>query len=159
MDKNSNRGTWLKKEIACSDAFMDMKDIGKVLYMYFSLRQPIHKKGKNEWVITENADISFTYSDAEKDCRISQKRFTRGMDELINHGFVRLEYQGGGTKGNFSNYRMSQMWRNFGTDNFKILPRPKKTILVGCAKKSKQVKKNKSMNKKVRNIRDRAGAR
>ncbi|MCH8313379.1 MAG: hypothetical protein IID17_10375 [Nitrospinae bacterium] len=154
MDINPNHGTYVKKELIYSRAYEGLPSVGKEMLVLFLLRQPVHQENNKKWVVTKDADISFPYTVAEKDFGISQPRFTRGLDALMSNGFIRLEYQGGGIKGDCSIYRISQMWRHYGMDKFRVLPRPKKEAMVGFLKKGYEKKTKQNSGEKIRNIRD-----
>lgn len=47
--------------------------------------------------------------------------FYKDMEALINHGFVDCIFQGGAVKKK-NRYRLSDRWRDFGTDKFKMPP-------------------------------------
>ena len=61
-----------------------------------------------------NGEIQFTYREAEK-MGISRASFMRAIDQLSQLGFLYVEKQGSGLKGDCSLYGISTQWENFGT--------------------------------------------
>jgi hypothetical protein len=143
MVSSSRYGTFVKEEMIHSKAYRALNSIGKEMLILFLLSQPVHKVN-GKWVLNKEVGFSFTYSDAKKKHGISQPRFTRGLDSVIDNGFFELLYQGGGMEGDFSLYRMIENWRDYGTDKFKVLPRPKKGLRIGFVKKNHQNKNNRN---------------
>lgn len=151
MACNSGHGTFVQKELICSKAYKELKSVGKEILVLFLLRQPVHKKN-GKWILIKDGEISFTYSEAKNEHGISQQRFTKGIDAVIGKGFIELKYQGGGMEGDYSLFRVSEMWRKYGTDEFKVLHRPKKGIRIGFARKNYRKKNDPNLSKKIRNI-------
>ena len=146
-------GTFVESELILSQAFKELKETGLKVLLVFLLKKPMEKiNGK--WIPKEEGrEIPFTYSEAEKKHGITRPRFTRALDDLIDKGFIDLKYQGGGMQGDQSLYRLSQMWRNYGTDDFKVMRRPKKGLRIGFIKKSKSKNNYRNPAKKIRRIR------
>ena len=101
----------------------------------------------------EGGEIQFPYREAERKHGISRPRFTRALDDLIDKGFIELKYQGAGMQGDQSLYKLSEMWRNYETDDFKVMRRPKKGLRIGFIKKSKSKNNYRNPAKKIRRIR------
>ena len=74
---------------------------------------------------TNNGQIEFTYSEALKK-GYSRRSFRDALDQLIERGFIDIAHLGsGGWKGDKNLYSISDRWRDFGTDDFKPMERPK----------------------------------
>lgn len=138
MDDKTARQTLLKSEMVLSPAFKALTESGLRVLIVFLLKKPMEKVGPKEWAPkqTENG-MNFTYVEAEKLLGFTPPRFARGIDNVIKTGFIDLKYQGGGMGGNRSLYVLSDMWKLFGTDQFRIRPRPKKGLNVGFIKKNR----------------------
>ena len=93
-------------------------------------------KGKEKWFIENNGEIIFSYTEALKKYEITKPRFQRALDGLVNNGLIDITHHGGGVKGDFSTYAISQRWRDYGTDKFIKNLRPKDTRKLGFASKT-----------------------
>ena len=83
--------------------------------------------GKGSWVIINNGEIEYSYSEAEKR-GISRASFMRSITELVEKGFINITHSGsGGIKGDKTKYAISERWRDWGTDNFVKKTRPRDT--------------------------------
>lgn len=146
-------GTFVDAEMILSKAYRELTGTGAKVLLVFLLKKPMEKINK-KWVPKEEGgEIRFTYREAERKHGISRPRFTRALDDLIDKGFIDLNYQGGGMQGDQSLYRLSEMWRNYGTDDFKVLRRPKKGLRIGFIKKNKQKEIDINAGGKIRGIR------
>jgi len=67
--------------------------------------------------IYDNAPLSFPYSEAEA-FDISTAQFHRILKSLVEQGFLDPEHRGGAYARDYSTYRLSERWRQFGKDNF-----------------------------------------
>lgn len=125
-----------------SKAFQELT--GKAVHMLFiflSMRQltrkPRARKGRREsWQITNNGKIVFPYRDGEE-YGITPDQFRRGLDQLIDKGFIDVSHQGGGLLGDVSKYAICERWRKYGTDSFLNRPRQRRCPQVGYQKKHK----------------------
>ncbi len=73
----------------------------------------------------ENKD-NLTLTHKEGTQHMTDRRFTAALDELINYGFIYIvEYRFNTRESNI--YGLSDMWKHYGTDKFKIYPRPKRS--------------------------------
>lgn len=68
-------------------------------------------------------DISLTYKEAHE--YMNQRTFTRAIDDLIEHGFVKIVRQAW-TSRECNIYGFSDAWQYFGTPQFKFAPRVKR---------------------------------
>lgn len=102
------------------------------MLVYFDFRMKCRvqkikaKTGRQDaWHIINNGEIEYTYSEAEKR-GISRASFMRGIDELIEKGFIDIAHSGsGGMKGDKSKYSISERWQAWGTERFEKKIRPK----------------------------------
>lgn len=126
-----------------SPAFLGLSGCSSQVLLLFLARRVMqivkgNGKRKDSWVILNNGRISFPYREAEKRYGISSKRFTRAIDQLIQHGFIDLAEQGGGLFGKPSLYFISDRWRFFGTEEFESKSRCRVNVEMGyCLKNLK----------------------
>ena len=98
------------------------------------------KKGKNRVPdLANNGEIVFTYDEALEKYGISDKRFTRALDELIGKGFIDVAATGAGTFKATTFYSMSQRWRLHGTPDFVEKKRPRRSKGYPGFKKGNQL--------------------
>ncbi len=117
-----------------SQAFLSLQGVSAQLLFLFLGRRQMEKKrtGKRSiWVCTNNGQIEFTYLEAEKKYGISKKRFARAIDELIEKGFLDVAHHGGAYQGDKSRYSLQDSWKDYGTDKFVAVHRPKEKIQRG----------------------------
>ena len=104
----------ITKNMVTSQAWQQLNCYEQTLYLHMKLKYN-GKPGSER-------DISFTYAEGQK--LMSKKTFTRSMDKLIEVGLIDLV-----THRPFSAacniYGLSRRWHNYGTNDFKIMSRPK----------------------------------
>ncbi|PKM82558.1 MAG: hypothetical protein CVU89_03395 [Firmicutes bacterium HGW-Firmicutes-14] len=81
----------------------------------------VHMKAKYNF--SNQDDISMTYEEAKK--LMAKATFSKAIDELIETGFIQLIRQSW-TARQPNIYSFSEMWQQYGTDNFKIQKRRKR---------------------------------
>jgi len=131
---------WIERKVIRSRAFLSLRGVApQVLFLLMTRRQMEMRKGNGKrkavWHIKNNGQIILSYREVEKKYGISQKRFTRAIDELIEHGFISVASYGGGLFGTPSKYSFIDAWQSFGTPDFKCEQREKRAIHVGFCKK------------------------
>jgi len=102
------------------------------------------KGRKAEWIITNNGEIVFTYSEAEK-MGMSRSTFLRAIDRLVEVGLIDITHSGNGNfKGDCSKYFISDRWMEYGMKHFKKKTRLKDIRLRnrGVIRKQKEQKKD-----------------
>ncbi len=133
MGKGQN--IWTERRLIESKAFLSLTATAiKVLMIFFTKRQyeQIGRKGKEQWNIRNNGEITFTYKEARSKYEISASAFRCTIDELIEKGFIDIAASGQGTYRAANLYAISDRWREYGTPEYKKpLPRPKKPINRG----------------------------
>jgi hypothetical protein len=76
-----------------------------------------------------NEEFIFPYAEARAALGIGTTQFFNNMKKLIDLGFIELLHQGGsyrkGQDGDkdYSKYKLSKMWMNYGREGFKIKPK------------------------------------
>ena len=110
------------------------------IYFHFLLKRKFGtlKQGKpgkrTDKIITNNGEITFSYSEAEK-LGFPRPTFRRGIDKMVNVGLIDITHQGQGgiisesgkIGGEASLYAISERWIDFGTDRFEEKNRKKDT--------------------------------
>ena len=85
---------------------------------------PIKRNRKKVWVINNNGEIIYPYSEAEEK-GFSKQQFVNSLDELQQKGLIDIAHQGkGGRKpangaGDVSKYWIDDRWLDYGTENFR----------------------------------------
>ena len=74
---------------------------------------------RQEWQITNNGKIVFTYREAEQKYEISRGAFSRAINELVKFGFIEITRPGIGYAKIETHYAISDRWKKYGTDEFK----------------------------------------
>ncbi len=88
----------------------------------------VTRNGRSKgYIFLNNGEIEYCYSEAEKR-GITRPAFARGLDSLVAHGLIDVAKSGqGGRKGDKSLYAISDRWKEYGTDDFVKMKRPKDT--------------------------------
>jgi hypothetical protein len=122
-------GAWLEGELIHSYAFRDLSQTALFIYIHFVSRLIKESKGKGhnkKWSYPNSKELVFSYKEAKERFGLTQPRFTRGIDDLIEHGFVDIIKNGNGTvQGDVTIYGISDRWRKYGTPEFQAKPRLK----------------------------------
>lgn len=146
MSKSKNANIWFEKCLIESKAFVALKTATahKALALFFTKRQVTKRKGsRNQWDITNNGEITFTYREAKRKLSIkSDKTFRRAIDELRDKGFIDIAASGYGLYKSSNLYSISERWKLYGTPEYKQpKPRPQKAFKQGF-KRGNQYGKN-----------------
>lgn len=136
MGKNQN--IWVERRLIQSKAFQSLIATAvKVLMLFFTKRQweQVGRRGKEQWTIKNNGEITFTYEEAKQKYGISYSAFRNAIDELISKGFIDIAASGMGVHKVTTQYSISDRWRLYGTPDYeKPKPRPKRPINRGFQK-------------------------
>lgn len=118
---------YITKELLESEAYRSLSRCAMLLYQDFLAKRemiPIRRDRKRVWVINNNGEIVYPYTEAEEK-GFSSNQFRNGIDELQAKGFLDITHQGkGGRKpiegqGDISQYWIDDRWEDYGTDNFR----------------------------------------
>jgi hypothetical protein len=136
MGKGEN--IWIERRLIQSKVFLSLTPTAiKVLLIFFTKRQceRVGRKGKEQWTIINNGEITFTYKEAENKYGISESAFGCAIDKLISKGFIDIAASGMGVHKVTTLYSISDRWRLYGTPDYEQpKPRPKKPINRGFQK-------------------------
>jgi len=133
-----NPNFWVERRLAGSKAFLSLTATAvKVLMIFLTKRQceQVGRRGKKQWTIKNNGEITFTYKEAKRKYGISESAFRRAIDELISKGFIDIAQTGMGVHKVTTWYSTSDRWRLYGTPDYEEpKPRPKRPINRGFQK-------------------------
>ena len=92
-----------------------------------------------------NGKICFLYEEAVLR-GLSRRQFSTALQDLFAHGFIDIIKPGSGRRGDFTEYDLSQRWRDFGKPGFKELPFPRSFCWVnyGFGSKERRRKRTKA---------------
>ncbi len=119
----------LEIEMIYSPAYQDLNLSAKRVLEYFLLQQywvnvnPSNRKPK--WELEFRADIQLKYSTFNKPpFKMHNQSITRGIDSLLEHGFIEVSKQGGICRGSVSEFKNSEEWKKWktGQELFKRQP-------------------------------------
>ena len=83
-------------------------------------------KRASTWIIKNNGDIVYPYSEAEKK-GIGRREFRNSIDELMEKGFLDITHQGsGGRAGDMTRYLIDDRWKDYGKPHFRSPKKPRK---------------------------------
>jgi len=109
-----------------SEACCDLTGASLIVLCIFLTKRKMAKSGrtgKDSWAIVNNGSLVFSYREALTKYKISNCRFARAIDDLINHGFLRISKYGNPLAKEPNLYFLESMWKKFGQSDFKIEPR------------------------------------
>lgn len=143
--KRASPNVVIEKKIFTSKAWLSLTGIAAQVLPLFLLKRQLAKTGKRgheKWVCTNSQEIVFTYAEAKEKYGITQWRFQRAIDDLIDKGFLDIAKSAGGLFKETTLYALSDRWRVYGTPDFKETHRTKRNHTTGyCKSKSKSRKK------------------
>lgn len=116
------RPVWISRKMIKATAFRSLNKWSLVvLFDFYCKRHPreVKRSGRESgWIIENNGDIVFPYSEAERQ-GISRRNFRNAIDELIEKGFLEINHHGGGGhKGDVTTYYLRDEWENYGKKKF-----------------------------------------
>ncbi|WP_228854683.1 hypothetical protein [Desulfomarina profundi] len=90
------------------------------------MEQVKRAKRSDDWIIRNNGEIVYPYSEAEKK-GIGRREFRNAIDELMEKGFLDIAHQGsGGHSGDMTRYFIDDRWKDYGTPAFRPPKKPRK---------------------------------
>ena len=128
MAKAKSSVACFEREMLRSKAYTTLTGASPIILAGFYCKRRLQqvKVGKRTtYEVTNNGEIVFTYREAHDIYRLSKPRFTRALDQLIDHGFIDVAVSGAQLWRQCNLYAISERWRLFGTPDFESKPRPK----------------------------------
>lgn len=116
------------RELFESPAWLSLTGASTQVYMLFRLRLKSEKTGRRgheKWIFSNHRALILPYREAEAKYKITQPRFLRAIDDLVEHGFLDIVKPGSGTARLSTLYGVSERWRSYGTPDFEDRTRPK----------------------------------
>lgn len=120
---------WFDKNLLRSSAFRSLKKWSLLVYLDFLRKRQMEPvktaKRSEEWVIKNNGEIVYPYSEAEHK-GIGRREFRNAIDELIAKGFIDIAHQGsGGRSGDMTRFIIDDRWKEYGTPSFRPARKPR----------------------------------
>lgn len=125
---------YITRELLESEAYRSLSRCAILIYQDFLAKRemvPINRNRKKVWVITNNGEILYPYSEAEEK-GFSKDQFRNAIDELQQKGLLDITHLGkGGRKpangaGDVSKYWIDNRWLDYGTEDFRPPRNPRK---------------------------------
>jgi hypothetical protein len=102
-----------------SPAFLSLTGKAPQVVCIFHTKKQMGKAGRlghQHWVILNNGEIVFPYSEASKKYGISTGQFERALSQAIERGFIDVAKPGG--MRTCTKYSISERWANYGAPSF-----------------------------------------
>ena len=120
---------WFEKKLLRSSAFRSLSRWSFLVYFDFLRKRQMDQrkdaKRSDSWIIRNNGEIVYPYSEAEKK-GIGRREFRNAIDELMAKGFLDIAHQGsGGRSGDMSRYSIDDRWKNYGKPSFSPAKKPR----------------------------------
>lgn len=127
--KKASPNIYLERQMLKSEVFRRLPAKAIVILMDFLSKRQVAprktSKGDTTYTITNNGEIEYCFSEAEKK-GISKQSFNHNRDILLERGFIDIAHSGcGGRKGDKNLYAISNRWRKWGTSEFEYRKRDK----------------------------------
>lgn len=106
------KGTFVERDLFESPAFIALKGVAPQMLIYL-LGKREFQQTKNGRICVNEKELKLSYVELQK-LGITQPRATRGFDELLEKGFLRIEHHGGGCQKDMNVYSLSNqylLWR------------------------------------------------
>ena len=107
----SGKGTFVERDLFESPAYFALSGVAPQMLIYLLGKRIFKKPNKKSKTRTcENEDhLTFSYIELKK-LGITQPRGTRGFDELLAKGFIKIKHHGGGYQKDQNIYALSNQW-------------------------------------------------
>lgn len=117
----------IENDMFCSSAFKSLSAQGMWVLLRFLQKREWNRKGKKgKWEGYRDLPLAFTYAEAEA-FGISTSQFHSIIKRLVEVGFIDVDHQGGFYGKDYSRFRLSARWRDYGTPEFRV--RKKERVL------------------------------
>jgi len=131
---NDEGKIYITREMLESEAYRSLSRCAILIYQDFLAKRemvPIKRNRKKVWVINNNGEIIYPYSEAEEK-GFSSDQFRNGIDELQQKGLIDITHQDKGGRrptkgaGDVSKYWIDDRWKDYGTEDFRPPRNPRK---------------------------------
>lgn len=137
-----NTVSMVQQELLKSEAWLSLSGIAPQVYLLFLTKrrmERIKRGGTKRYICTNGNELVFTYREALTKYGITQPRFLRTIDMLIDRGFIDIARPGSGCARVETHYALSERWRDYGKPSFQ--PKMRNQVRVGfCGKRTEQGK-------------------
>ena len=131
----SSDGMFIPKRVHRSPAFQKLTANSMLVFFEFLYRRQLVKvKRRDRWLIKNNGEIIFTYTDALKKLKMCRSTFCRSISQLVELGFIDIAHHGGGMMKDCSKYEISERWKDYGKKEFIEKFRNKDSRKIGFTK-------------------------
>lgn len=106
-------GTWIERTMFESKAYFALTGCAPQLLTVFLGKRRFEtagRKGKEQRTCVNADSLTFSYIEAKQKYGISKPRFTRGIENLLAKGFIKVIHAGGGFQKDKSVYGLSGEW-------------------------------------------------
>ena len=120
---------WFDKNLLRSQVFRSLSKWSLLVYLDFlrkrQMEQVKSKSRSSSWIIKNNGEIVYPYSEAEKK-GIGRREFRNAIDELMAKGFLDITHYGsGGRSGDMTRYFIDDRWQDYDTPSFCPAKKPR----------------------------------
>ena len=118
----------IDQDVVKSVAWLSLSGVAPQVYTLFLTKRRMEKmkrRGSKEYICTNNRELIFPYREAESNYKITQPRFLRAIDQLIDHGFIDIAKLGRPVAKEPTEYALSERWREYGKAGFQQKKRQK----------------------------------
>lgn len=123
----SSDAMYISKRLVKSKAFLSLKTPAACqVYLIFLIKCVVKEEFPGHWVIKNNGKIQFSYDEALEKWNISDGRFKRAIEQLVENGFIDITRVSSGTRKQTALYAISDRWKKFGEPDFEEAHRIKR---------------------------------
>jgi hypothetical protein len=102
------KGTFVERDLFESPAFFALGGVASQMLIYMLGKREFKQTNKSR-ICVNDKELKLSYIELEK-LGITQPRATRGFDELLAKGFIKIEHHGGGCQKDQSIYSLSNQY-------------------------------------------------
>ncbi len=102
------KGTFVERDLFESPAFIALRGVAPQMLIYLLAKREFQTT-KTSRICVNEKELTLSYIELEK-LGITQPRGTRGFNELLEKGFIRIEHSGGGCQKDQSVYSLSNQY-------------------------------------------------
>jgi len=126
-EQTNSKPVYVDRKILDSAAYWALSGVAAKYLMVFLARRQMHiVKASREWVIKNNGEIVFPYSDAKNRYGVKNPgTHSRNLRELHAKGFIDVNHLGGGMEGDPTTFSISKRWKKYETPDFEEVEWPK----------------------------------
>lgn len=109
-------GTWFERQMFESKAYLALNGCASKLLVFFLGKRhfiTVGRKGKERKVCDNCDSLTFTYIEAQKRYGITKPRFSRGIDDLLEKGFIMIVRPGGAWQQDKTEYALVEDWKTW----------------------------------------------